>query len=397
MKSWRPLSYGLLAGLWRICVLVACLAMLLLGWEHIQMQAFDGNFDLCRLATGLGCREAVHHPWARIVFLPAPFWALAVYAVLFLVGPERWRSTSHRQLAAFGVIILSLVSLAFIVVMIRDLTSPCPLCLVTHAMHLGLAVLTGLLCRQGVSERFSGGADSFSSGLWVPSLLVLVIGYILSFWALKQEDQARLKLVLTGEAMTSVILNTGVDRFYLAAPEQLIAGNPNAKVRLTIIGSLSCVHCRKVISEVYGLPSRLLNQVGVEFIAFPLAAACNPKVSGAAGLHPEQCRLAEAVLKAQRQGNFRNFFEEVNRAPGLAQRRFGRLSGGAEAWEAQLLDQIRQANEIPVTAIPGLLWDGQKLPSELNSLDLESLLEYLLKVRQGSALTGKKFDECNTC
>ncbi len=362
------------------------------------MQAFDANFDLCRLATGLGCREAVLHPWARIAFLPAPFWVLAVYGVLFQVGPERWRKTSHRQLAAFVVIFLSLTSLAYVVVMIRDLTSPCPLCMLTHAMHFGLAILTVLLFRQGVPERFSGGSESFSSGIWVLPLLVVVGGYMMSFWALQQEEQSRLQSVLTGEAMTSFIVTAGVDRFYPASPEQLIAGNPRAKVRLTIIGSLSCVHCRKLISEVYGLPPKLLHQVGVEFVAFPLAAACNPKAGVATGLHPEQCRLAENVLKAQRQGNFRNLFEQVNRAPGLAQRRLLRqVAGGAETWDAQLFEQIRLANEIPVMAIPCLLWDGQKLPAELNSLAVEPLLEYLLEVRQGISRAGKKDDECNTC
>lgn len=397
MKSGRSSSYSLLASLWRLCVFVASLAMILLGWEHIQMQAFDSSFDLCRLATGFGCRETVHHPWARIAFLPAPFWALVVYGVLFQVGPERWRQPTYRQLASVLAIFLCLVSLAFVVVMARDLSSPCPLCLVSHAMHFALAILTVLLFRQGVPEHFSGGAKPFSSGIWTLPLLALIGGYILSFWALKQEDQSRLKSILTGEAMTSVVLSTGVDRFYLAAPEQLIAGNPNAKVRLTIIGSLSCVHCRKIISEVYALPPRLLNQVGVEFVSYPLAAACNLKASAAAGLHPEQCRLAEDVLKAQRQGRFRNFFEQINGAPGLAQRRLGRLTEGSVTWETQLLDQIRLANEIPVTAIPCLLWDGQKLPAELNSLAVEPLLAYLLELRKGSIRVDKKFDECNTC
>lgn len=397
MKSARPSSYSLLASIWRLCVLIAFLAMFLLGWEHIQMQAFDANFDLCRLTTGLGCREAVFHPWARIAFLPAPFWALVVYVVLFLIGPERWRNIAHRQLAAVVVGFLSLVSLVFVVVMVRDLSSPCPLCLLAHAMHFSLAVLTVLLFRQGVPEHFSGGAAPFSSGIWALPLLVLVGGYILSFWAMQQEDTARLKSILTGEAMTSVILNTGVDRFYPAAPEQLIAGNPKAKIRLTIIGSLSCVHCRKVISEIYELPPRLLNQIGVEFVPFPLAAACNPRANAAAGRHPEQCRLAEDVLNAQRHGNFRNFFVEVSRAPGLAQRRFDNFPDAAGTLGPQLLEQIRQVNAIPVTAIPCLLWDGQKLPSELNALAVQPLLEFLLEVRKGNMRIDKKSDECNTC
>lgn len=369
-----------LHGAWLLFCTLAAIAMLLLAGEHLYSRAVNPSHDLCAIAKGWGCRETLQHPWAIFLKLPTALWAVALYSLLFQLGPATWSIKLDRKWFALLLTgLLGAASIAFVITMERDFVVPCPLCLLAHLCHL-LLLGIALVASRSTSRELRTPDKAFPRTVaLLPAAAVLLIGAMLTIWGnSRQEERSRLR-ALADPALRGTVLAQNHDRFFPASPEQIIAGPSDSGNRLTIIGSLACRHCRALLSAIETIPREMLTATSICFVPYPLAGACNPAAKKA-GLpeYIERCRLAERTLQAQADNTFTTWLATVNHAPGRILRRMQTETPASQhARSEQLAGQIAIANTIPVRRIPLLLWNGRPLPSFLNSIPLAILLRHL--------------------
>lgn len=201
-------------------------------------------------------------------------------------------------------------------------------------------------------------------------------------WAAEKGFQRRLEKSLTRYSMLSTVLQQEFDRYYLEKNYHHIAGSNDAKAGLTIVGSLACRHCRRILQEIDRLPEEYLRKVRISFIPYPLASACNQRVRQEKDSHPERCLLAEQTIEALKKGEFRAWLAQVENAPGRILRRLRRQGVDKTTWDTDLTSMIDKTNSISVTSIPYLIWEGQKLPPLYGTLPLEDLIARMLRLRE---------------
>ncbi|MEW6219981.1 MAG: vitamin K epoxide reductase family protein [Thermodesulfobacteriota bacterium] len=378
--------------LWLAATGLAMGCMLVFWAEHLLARTLLPGLDLCTLGAGWSCREAASHPWARIGPLPAAAWAAIIHASLFSLGPRSWADRNSHRWAGLLVGLLVVASLAFLVVMLRDLSSRCPLCLTAHGCHL---VLLAILLANPRPRGLLLSRPEAAGRPWRPALALLVLALGLAAWSSDVAGQRQLTAALASPRLLAPILQGEIDRHYLAAPWQRIAGPAQGQQELTIVGSLACRHCRQLLAQVPALPLPLRDRIAIFFVPFPLAPACNPAATG--DPQPERCLLAEKTRAAQEEGRFWPWLAEVDEAPGRILRRLAAQPPAGRPWSPALTAQIAAANEVPVPAIPLLLWNGQKLPPALATVPLADLLPALLAVEEDKLKDAPPVDPCDQC
>jgi hypothetical protein len=164
------------------------------------------------------------------------------------------------------------------------------------------------------------------------------------------------------------------------------------------VGSLACSHCRDVLRAVPKLPDQIRKEVAIFFVPYAYEGDCNPdfKQNGNRRHAPELCLMAEHTLQAQERVVFWNWFQEVEGAPGRIIRHFRVEARDRKEWSAGLTAQIAAARDLSVTALPVLLWNGQKLPAIVNTIALPDLLSYLLDQQNKPGVTPPE-ESCETC
>lgn len=379
---------------WLLGCALAMLCMLLLAGEHLAARFHVADADFCGLIEGWGCRETIQHPWASVLNLPVALWAVSLYAVLIQLGPATWHRRAHRRQALLLLAALCTGTLAFLFLMERDFTDPCPLCLGAHTCHLflaGIALAAVRAQRQQAAPQAAGEPGKLTL---TPALLVLLAGMTVANLAGRVDMEQSLAGQLTDPALLGPLGDRAGDRYFPERLDQIIAGRPAAANRLTIVGSLSCRHCRALLAEVRSLPATALQATAIAFVPYPLAAACNP-AAAKAGLpaHPQRCRLAAATNRAQSSSGFWPWFAKVNGAPGRTLRGMDSAAVAEVGGQPTLAAQIAAANAIPVARIPLLLWNGQPLPGILTRLPLAELISHLVDAqRSGPEATPEDCD-----
>ena len=379
---------------WRLALIVAAGAAAGLIWEHVSGR----SMYFCALAGG-GCLEALNHPLSTISGLPAAVWSMAVYPLLWACPPSRWRQLSFRLTALCGSIILAAGSLFYLYIMYRDMVMLCPLCITVHISHLLLFVV---VCRYFVVNRRSGGVTFAPPPLkagraawFIPapvliSLLVPLLGYVL---IAETPGAKSLAMPLSAlEPLLSRTVNPDYNSYFPARSYELIAGSSSAPYRLTIIGSLSCRHCRNFLRGLADLPLKIKAEVSIAFIPFPLCSRCNPRADDSSAPRVERCLLAAGTLARQREGRFWPWFRLVDEAPGRMQRR---LSGTAGDFQT-VQNSMAALAAIPITAIPTLIWQGHILPPLVN-INVRQLLTILLKIELKMRQAAPPVDNCRSC
>ncbi len=371
------------------------LCMLLLAGEHLAARFHVADADFCGLIEGWGCRETIQHPWATVLDLPVAVWAVSLYAVLIQLGPATWHRRTNRRNALLLLAALCAGTLAFLFLMERDFTDPCPLCLGAHACHLFLAGIALAALRAARQPAAPPAILATRKPALAPSLLVLLAGMMAANAGSRADLERSLAGQLADPALIGPLADRAGDRYFPERIDQIIAGRQSAPNRLTIIGSLSCRHCRALLAEVRSLPGDALRETAIAFMPYPLAAACNP-AAAQAGLpaHRQRCRLAAATNRAQSGAGFWPWFEQVNSAPGRTLRGMNDKAFAQPDGQSQLAAQIAAANAIPVVRIPLLLWNGQPLPGILARLPLADLISHLIDVQRSGQKTVPEDCDC---
>ncbi|MDH4232526.1 MAG: vitamin K epoxide reductase family protein [Nitrospirota bacterium] len=388
----------MLQRLWLMTVGLAILFMALLWGEHFYRQVVSPSFDLCAIATGWACQDALQHPRSKLALLPVPIWAIAAYALALRLGPSSWGRRLFRYMAILFIALFLAASGVFLYFMAMDLANLCILCLGAHACHMVLAALLILGYRLNITSSPGVSVPPVSAYLIAP-LLILLTGYGLTLWAGQQENRRALTHYLMKDDLLPGVLRWEFDRYYPEKPVHRIAGSKDARSQLTIVGSLACSHCRDAVRAVMVLPDQLKKEVAIFFIPYAFEGDCGSpsKESGKNRRRaPELCLMAEHTLQAQESGGFWDWFQEVDGAPGLIIRRFRKEARNRKEWSRELAAQIAAARDLSVTSLPLLLWNGQKLPAIVNTIALPDLLPYLLKQQDKPGGTPQD-ESCDTC
>ena len=107
--------------------------------------------------------------------------------------------------------------------------------------------------------------------------------------------------------------------------------------------------------------------------------------------------MAELTITAQQEGRFWAWFSTVDKAPGSVLRGLRKEAKlRTELWNKELIKQVRTVNEIPVTSIPFLIWEGQKLHRASTLMPLTKLLDQLLE-QLGNDEKIIELEECEEC
>ena len=379
---------------WHLACFLAIFCMLLLAGEHLAARFADSPLDFCGLVEGWGCRETIQHPWSAFLGLPVALWAVSLYTILIQLAPSTWTRRGNRLTALLLLAALCSGSIIFLFLMERDFTTPCPMCLGAHASHLLLAAIALAAARALKKATAPEEAGGIRKTTFTPSLLVLLAGFAAVSISDRIEAKQSLSRQLADPAFLGPIIDYTGDRYFPERSDQLIAGQSTAPNRLTIIGSLSCRHCRALLGQVQALPASTLQSTSIAFVPYPLAAACNP-AAAKAGLprHPERCRLAALTNRAQANSAFWNWFRTVDGAPGRTLRRL-KNEANTTPPDRQLAAQLAAANGIPVPRIPLLLWNGMPLPALLARLPLADLIKLLMDAQQNKSANPPEECDC---
>lgn len=92
-------------------------------------------------------------------------------------------------------------------------------------------------------------------------------------------------------------------------PEDIIYGNPEAKVKIVVFSDFQCPFCKKTAFSFHTLLPSFKNEVLFVFKNFPLDMSCNPLVQNK--MHAYSCSLARLGVCANAKGKFWPYHDKV--------------------------------------------------------------------------------------
>jgi len=232
---------------------------------------------------------------------------------------------------------------------------------------------------------------SFESGRW-KSFASLVAGCIfVTIVVLKPVDQKT-------EALSKEETNSIASSMLSGTVTELknsdlspVIGNPNAPVTIVEFSDFQCPYCKQGASILHAVQSRFgPDQVKIVFRPFPLDNSCNRMVKQS--MHPFACELARAAFCANKQGKFKEVYEEIFENQDILQASSGLgipLSKGVEeasfktcmnSEEAKkfVADEIEEGVRINVQSTPTFFINGRRIeggaPLEAWNIAVENIL-----------------------
>ncbi len=163
-----------------------------------------------------------------------------------------------------------------------------------------------------------------------------------------------------------------------------------AMPRLTIVefADFQCPACALAARKLHHLLQKYDSKIRIYFRNMPFDSSCNPHAQSA--MHPQACLAAKAVLCADKQNQFTNFYEKLF----AEQKKISRdnvLFWAAEAKldatqfercldDDQTLARLRQdievAHRLGINSTPTFIVNGIALPGILGEEQIDALLEH---------------------
>jgi protein-disulfide isomerase len=367
-------------------------------WIHQQLAATHGAYaSFCNVSARVNCDVVLTSPYAMLLGLPLPVWALLKDGVLaaLVAWPGR-AGTGARTRGALLLVGLALWSVAFSAYMAAVaavvLRTFCLLCAGMYVLSPVIAVLAWRLARArlGASGPLVTGPRALLGGG--------AIAGALAFLAATHFLAAPASLAhLTPDEVRArdpefYRWYTGLRVVSPLPPARHVKGAADAPVTIVEFSDFECAYCAKAFRDLRDLERRHPGTVRIVFHHFPLDSSCNPHVQGR--FHQAACLAAIAAECAARWGRFWEYHDRLFDAAGSLDREA--LVGHAVALgldreafatclddpasRAIVTDDARAGARLSVTSTPTLIINGRSVQGALE----RDAYEYVLALERRS-------------
>jgi protein-disulfide isomerase len=247
-------------------------------------------------------------------FLPVSFLGASYFAaglVAWIIVGVRGRRVG--SLLPWVVRLGALISAGYLVVIVVS-NKLCPYCITSHIANLALWMILEIGMRShGKLEVAQSSSSSDRAWGAVLSALIVFAGASVSLGVIDDQKRTADAQAASAEAEKSAqemqakaeAARKAAEDAAKAKPEKLswgdkgftgrwLFGPTEASVRVVVMSSYQCPHCRQIEDELFALQAKHADKMSISQIHFPLCPDCNPHVKGS-NPHPNSCWAARAA------------------------------------------------------------------------------------------------------
>lgn len=337
--------WAYVAGL--VCILVALAAAGALAYQHLSGTSLPGCGKGGSMAGALAvtdqpvspCAMLEAHPMGSLGGMKAWIDARrqgqaldkvtpqqAVFPVSFLgtayfgAGLIAWLVIAFRgrdvgALLPWVVRLGALTSVVYLVVIVVA-SKFCPYCITSHVANLALLGIMEIGMRVGRKNVAAPGRGRTCGMAWgaVLAAMVTFAGAATALGMMDDQKRTADANAARAEADKSAremqakaeAAKKAAEEAAKAKPEEKLPwgdkgftgrwlyGPSEAAVRVVVMSSYQCPHCRQIEDELFRLQEKYKDRMSISQIHFPLCPDCNPHVKGS-NPHPNSCWAARAA------------------------------------------------------------------------------------------------------
>ena len=388
----------------RICIGASCAGLGLtgyLGFIHLGLLRGElyGGLLCGDAGTLFNCHAVAASRFSRLLGIPLAFWGIVGYLAALALAVI---AAGFRESAEEALTLLAALAAAFLVadvgllaVMMTQIHFLCPLCLLTYAANLLLAISARRALRRPwpkVIRQIPAAYRKLSISACTPAALffwgivltgavgVAAVSAAASFMSRAAPGSTPGRMASHVRMTKPVQVNTDGDA---------ILGSPDAPIQVIEFSDFLCPLCQEAAKFNTIILANHRNDVALRVKQFPLDQTCNAAVPRT--LHPGACQLAVAAKCAQEQGRFWAFHDRVFRSGpayrlenlegdltelGLDMGRYRECLAGGRGLEAVKRD-IQVGSQIKIGATPSYMVNGIRIRGSLPPAVFEELLQAL--------------------
>ncbi len=372
-----------------------------LGFIHLALLRGElyGGLLCGDVGTLFNCHAVAASRFSQLFGIPLAFWGIVGYlAALALAGIAAGFQESAEEaltlLAALAAAFL-VVDLGLLAVMMTQIHFLCPLCLLTYAANLLLAISARRALGRPwpeVIRQVPAAYRKLSLSAGTPPALF--------FWGIVLPGAVGVGAVpAAASCMNRAAPGSTPGRMAahvrMTKPVQVntdgdaIFGPPNAPIQVIEFSDFLCPMCQEAAKFDTIILANHWNDLALHVKQFPLDQTCNPAVPRT--IHPGACQLAVASKCVQEQGKFWAFHDRVFRSGpayrlenlegdlaelGVNMGRFRECVASGRGLEAVKKD-IQVGIDIKIGATPSYVVNGIRVRGSLPPAIFEELLQAL--------------------
>lgn len=346
-------------------------------YSTVYPTTLGGGSSLCDISSFWNCDVATFSPLAAPGGVPIS--VFGVITGLVLLGTSIFPSEDQERTASALSRYNLIGCVALFAYSLIALGSLCPMCSFYYVMSACSALL---FWRRGIST-------------WVPSgkpiLVWAVVGIIAAVGFNRHTaGQAEKQHALAGQVVTQYLALTMYGDPDTESPFKIHAATPNfadAPIRVSVFSDFQCPFCKMVAEQIPQLVRRYGSHMNVQYLFYPLDAACNPAMKG--GMHAFACRAA--MLSACYPTKFAEIHDEIFAAQeglnldvlqGIAKKHKLEACFNDQATKPAVEASMNQAAKYNLKSTPTIIINGRKIEGSIPNPQFHAIFEELLKQKQ---------------
>ena len=380
-----------------------------LAYRHIlllsQTDAVVESF-LCRAHGNISCDAVLLTPYAVVfdVVSSAVLGLMGFAFVLWLTASSMFIVRLRKTVITILTLYFSAAigfSIYFIYLMLFEIDSICPWCIVVHAVNFtSLTILVILLFRNKEDSLFSEDSTLVEQayfvigGVLLSGLVFFASGMIEYNFSFRDVEERYFELA-DNPVVERALLEAAAPAEVPISDKDPVFGSPTAPYPIIIFTDFACPACAKLDKWLRILVLRNKSTLKLVYKNYPLSTDCHPNLAG--NLHPMACQAGRAAYAAFLLGGneafdaytellFRNrkrlkkepwleFAEKLN----LDKERFQNLiKDGSEA-DKKIQKDLKLGLELDIMGTPQLVFEKRKIPAKYRGPELINLMQDLIR------------------
>ena len=400
-----PIPFGVLFAL----ALLGTFASGFLAYRHILLLSHTNivaESFLCRAHGNISCDAVLLTPYSLIfdVVSSAVLGLMGFVFVLWCTAGSiivgRLRKTTLTILTIYFSAAIGF-SFYFIYLMVFEVDSICPWCLVVHSVNfVSLAILITLLFRAKEDTLLSEDSKPVeqlffvAGGVFLAGVVFFASGmmeYKLSY----QNVNERYLDLSDNPVVERALLEASPPAEVPISDEDPVFGSPTALYPIVMFTDFACPACAKLDKWLRILVLRNKSTLRIVYKNYPLSTDCHPHLAG--NLHPMACQAGRAAYAAFLIGGnkafsaytellFRNqnrlrkkpwleFAEELK----LDKKRFKDLLKDGSKADKKVQKDIKLGIDLHLMGTPQLVFEKKKIPEKYRGPKLINLIQGLIR------------------
>lgn len=256
--------------------------------------------SFCNINSAINCDAVALSEFSSFLSLPVSTWALAFYALLFIVGVWGYFSIIDKKegsakaaircawwISLFGL----LPTLALALVSFFVLDTACLLCIGTYVLNIAIFILAHFNLKKSAAKGAPLKNHVPSWALW--SAVILCAFNLSSIYMV--DSWTRTGPTLDSKIQALIIQQHKREKIHeIDVGSAPIDGPSEAPVTIVEFSDFQCPHCKRAATILPNVLASFPGKVRMVYMHYPLDSSCNPHMQGSP--HPYACAAAKTSI-----------------------------------------------------------------------------------------------------